>query len=214
MGSVVVGLAGAAGGMVVVCGDGPGVSEGMLRGVVEGCGGRRGASGSVPVEVWGSSRSVGRYAVDRVVVEMLVERGFGWVVFQDADDERTVGGIEELWRNRVEGGVSVGACRWNYLNGNKRVLPVRLSPGWRYRWHYGAALWDIDVVRPWLNPAYRISWDMVVSGWAVKSGIPISVSRRVVYDWYQREGSLTQSAETGMKSAERARVNAELRQLV
>jgi hypothetical protein len=145
---------------------------------------------------------------------MLEGRGFEWVVFQDADDERTEGGIEELWRNRVQGGVSVGACRWNYLDGSKRTLPVRLSPGWQYRWHYGAALWDIDVVRPWLNPDYRISWDMVVSGWAVKSGIPINVSRRVVYDWYQREGSLTQSAETGMKSAERARVNAELRQLV
>jgi hypothetical protein len=152
--------------------------------------------------------------VDRVVVEMLRGRGYEWVVFQDADDERTEGGIEELWRNRVQGGVSVGACRWNYLDGSKRTLPVRLSPGWQYRWHYGAALWDIDVVRPWLNPDYRISWDMVVSGWAVKSGIPINVSRRVVYDWYQREGSLTQSAETGMKSAERARVNAELRQLV
>jgi hypothetical protein len=64
--SVVAGLAGVPGGLVVVCGDGPGVSEGMLRGVVEGVSG-----GSVPVEVWSSAVSLGRYGVDRVVCEML-----------------------------------------------------------------------------------------------------------------------------------------------
>jgi hypothetical protein len=61
-------------GLVVVCLDGPGVGEG--EGLPFG--------GSVPVEVWCSSSSLGRYGVDRVVVEMLRGRGYEWVVFQDA----------------------------------------------------------------------------------------------------------------------------------
>jgi hypothetical protein len=72
--SVVAGLEGlGVEGTVVVWLDGPGVSEDV---------GSLGlsAGGSVPVEVWRSSSSLGRYGVDRVVCEMLEGRGFEWVV--------------------------------------------------------------------------------------------------------------------------------------
>lgn len=63
VGSVVAGLEGlGVEGMVVVCFDGPGVSEGLDSLELAGVG------GSVPVEVWRSSSSLGRYGVDRVVV--------------------------------------------------------------------------------------------------------------------------------------------------
>lgn len=61
-------------GTVVVCFDGPGVSEGVDSLELAGVG------GSVQLEVWSSSVSLGRYGVDRVVCEMLGERGYGWVV--------------------------------------------------------------------------------------------------------------------------------------
>jgi len=75
VGSVVAGLEGlGVEGTVVVCFDGPGVSEGL--GSLE----LAAFGGSVRLEVWSSSVSLGRYGVDRVVVEMLGERGYKWVV--------------------------------------------------------------------------------------------------------------------------------------
>jgi hypothetical protein len=74
VGSVVAGLEGlGVEGTVVVCFDGPGVSEEV---------GSLGLSfgASVPVEVWSSAVSLGRYGVDRVVCEMLEGRGYEWVV--------------------------------------------------------------------------------------------------------------------------------------
>ena len=146
--------------------------------------------------------------------EMLRCLGVRWVVFGDADDKRREGAIEALWENRVKGGVAVGSVVWHYLDGRERLVRPNLGRrGFIYRWHYCAAIWDIDVVTPLLNPDYRISWDMMVAYQAVNT-VPVKVVNTVTYDWYQREGSLTTSEETGMKSAERVRVNAELSALM
>lgn len=153
---------------------------------------------------------VGRYAVDRYACEMLTELGYEWVVFQDSDDIRRAGALDLLWDNKVKGGVVVGAVEWHYLDGRRRTIKASTARrGFRYRWHYGAALWDLEVVRPFLSMDYRISWDMVVA-WKAVNSVPVKVLDDVVYDWWEREGSLTRSPATGMASVERKRVNAEL----
>lgn len=149
--------------------------------------------------------NIGRYAVDHKIVTELA-KGEYWAPV-DADDW-----VEPNWLrsmiNRSSGCDVVFAAQTVHGLGRTRNEAVRRWNGSnQFVWHaHLSGLWKREFVlkNNLTNPAFRVGWDSVMTSvpWVVGK---VGVEGRPLYHRVKRDGSLTLSEDTGMRSEYRAK---------
>ena len=152
--------------------------------------------------VWATTENRGRYFVDDVVSRACRTP---WFTVHDADDWSDPGRLDAC----VAADVDVAYTRRvTHMPSGKQVIRV---PHHR---PYGSldvlwgcmAVYRTEVVRGLWHPGFRVSWDALLDQMVYRFAASRQYVKGVDYHIGRREGSLTQSADTGLRTEYRREV--------
>lgn len=152
--------------------------------------------------VWATRRNMGRYFVDDVVSRACTTPFF---TVHDADDWSDPGRLDAC----VAANTDVAYTRRvTHMPSGKQVVRVP------HHQPYGSldvlwgcmAVYRTDLVRGLWHPGFRVSWDALLDQMVYRFADTRQYVEGVDYHIGRREGSLTQSAETGLRTDYRRQV--------
>lgn len=156
----------------------------------------------------------GRYFADAVVLSACRTP---FITMHDSDDWSEPERYEEMLNliKSSNADVVAGATRWHLLNGSTRVHIPSAGPSTGrlvQLWHT-SALYRVDSLTGLIYPKHPVSADAFHSS-IMSLVAKVALYKKPNYHWEEREGSLTTSADTGMRSRRRAVVQAEMSRLI
>lgn len=154
-----------------------------------------------------TSRNMGRYYVDDVVSRACVTPLF---TVQDADDWQEPGRLDVLASTKA----TVAYSDRVLMSGFRQTLVTPRRYEGKVSMLWGCmAVYRTSFVRGLWHPGYRVSWDAMLDTIVAGSGVDVRYVPSPKYVIVKRDGSLTTSPETGMRSEYRGRVKKELAKL-
>jgi hypothetical protein len=154
------------------------------------------------VLVWATVRNMGRYFVDDVVSRVA---DTPWFTVHDADDWSDPGRLDAC----VKADVDVAYTRrvTHTLSGKTHVREPNHHPYGSLDVLWGCmAVYRTELVRGMWHPGFRVSWDAVLDQTVYLHAVTREYVRGVDYHIGRREGSLTQSPVTGLRTDYRREV--------
>jgi hypothetical protein len=154
------------------------------------------------VTVWATSRNYGRYFIDDVVSRACRTPFF---TVHDADDWSDPGRLDACMK--ADADVAYTRRITHLLSGKQSVREPHHHPYGSLDVLWGCmAVYRTDLVRGLWHPGFRVSWDALLDQMVYR----FAGSREYVqgFDYHigRREGSLTQSADTGLRTDYRRQV--------
>lgn len=172
---------------VVVTGDGQSPGVGML---------------DPRLRVWATLTNRGRYFIDDVVSRACVTPFF---TVHDADDWSDRGRLDRCVAAQVD--VAYTRRVTHLLSGNQAVREPHHKPYGSLDVLWGCmAVYRTDLVRGLYHPGFRVSWDALLDQMVYRFAESRQYVQGVDYHIGRREGSLTQSVETGLRTDYRREV--------
>lgn len=169
----------------------------VSRVVVTGDGQSPGVAPSDPrLIVWATSRNRGRYFIDDVVSRVADTPYF---TVHDADDWSDPGRLDALVAAQVD--VAYSRRVTHGLSGSVTIRDPKHHPYGSLDVLWGCmAVYRTTLVRGLWHPGFRVSWDALLDQMVYLHADSRKYVEGTDYHIGRREGSLTQSAETGLRT--------------
>jgi hypothetical protein len=178
-------------------------NDSVSRLIVTGDGQSPGIAPTDPrMTVWATRQNRGRYFIDDVVSRVARTPFF---TVHDADDWSDAGRLDAL----VAADTDVAYSRrvTHTLSGSVVVREPHHHPYGSLDVLWGCmAVYRTDLVRGLWHPGFRVSWDALLDQMVYRFASTRQYVRGVDYHIGRREGSLTQSADTGLRTDYRREV--------